>query len=67
MFSIQGFMTCKSKLPNELRHLSQVKRYQIYSLMKAQHSPTQIAQLLERNKFTTEHGLMAPKHWSNLR
>ena len=34
------------------KHLSQVERYQIYSLMKAQHGPTQIAKLLGRGKST---------------
>ena len=36
MFSIQGFLTCQSKLPMNYKHLSQVERYQIYTLMKAE-------------------------------
>jgi len=32
------------------KHLSQIERYQIHSLMKAQHNITQIAQLLECDK-----------------
>ena len=32
MFSIQGFLTCQSKLPMNYKHLSQVERYQIYTL-----------------------------------
>jgi len=34
------------------KHLSQIERYQIHSLMKAQHTITQIAQLLGRHKST---------------
>jgi len=34
------------------KHLSQVKRYQIYALMKAGHDQTQIALLLDRHKPT---------------
>jgi hypothetical protein len=45
MFSIQGFLTCQSKLPMNYKHLSQVERYQIYALMKAGHDQTQIAKL----------------------
>jgi len=33
------------------KHLSQIERYKIASLMKAQHNITQIAQLIERGKF----------------
>jgi len=32
------------------KHLSQIERYQIHSLMKAQHKITQFGQLLGRNK-----------------
>lgn len=39
------------------KHLSQIERYQIYSLMKAQHSITEIAQLLGRNKSTISREL----------
>ena len=53
MFSIQGFLTCQSKLPMNYKHLSQVERYQIYALMKAGHDQTQIAKLLDRHKSTT--------------
>jgi len=52
MFSIQGFLTCQSKLPMTYKHLSQVERYQIYALMKAGHDQTQIAKLLDRHKST---------------
>ena len=52
MFSIQGFLTCQSKLPMNYKHLSQVERYQIYALMKAGHDQTQIAKLLDRHKST---------------
>ena len=52
MFSIQGFLTCQSKLPMNYKHLSQVERYQIYALMKAGHDQTQIARLLDRHKST---------------
>lgn len=34
------------------RHLNQVERYQIHSLMKTQHTISQIAELLDRNKST---------------
>jgi IS30 family transposase len=34
------------------KHLSQIERYQIHSLMKAQHKITHIAVLLGRNKST---------------
>ena len=52
MFSIQGFLTCQSKLPMNYKHLSQVERYQIYTLMKAGHDQTQIDKLLDRHKST---------------
>ena len=39
------------------KHLSQIERYQIYSLMKAQHSITEIAQLLGRHKSTISREL----------
>jgi IS30 family transposase len=39
------------------KHLSQIERYQIYSLMKAQHTITQIAELLGRNKSTISREL----------
>jgi IS30 family transposase len=57
MFSIQGFLTCQSKLPMNYKHLSQVERYQIYALMKAGHDQTQIAKLLDRNKSTISREL----------
>ena len=57
MFSIQGFLTCQSKLPMNYKHLSQVERYQIYALMKAGHDQTQIAKLLDRHKSTIRQEL----------
>lgn len=39
------------------KHISQIERYQIYSLMKAQHSITQIAKLLGRHKSTISREL----------
>ncbi len=39
------------------KHLSQVERYQIASLMKAQHTITQIAQLIGRHKSTISREL----------
>jgi len=57
MFSIQGFLTCQSKLPMNYKHLSQVERYQIYALMKAGHDQTQIAKLLDRHKSTISREL----------
>ena len=39
------------------KHLSQIERYQIHSLMKAQHNITQIAVLLGRNKSTISREL----------
>ena len=39
------------------QHLSQIERYQIYSLMKAQHSITEVAQLFGRNKSTISREL----------
>lgn len=39
------------------KHLSQTERYQIYSLMKARHTITEIAQLLGRNKSTISREL----------
>lgn len=39
------------------KHLSQIERYQIYSLVKARHTITQIAQLLGRNKSTISREL----------
>ena len=52
MFSIQGSLTCKSTLPDELQTLSRIERYQIHSFMKAQYTIMQIAQLLGRHKST---------------
>ena len=46
MFSIQGFLTCQSKLPMTYKHLSQAERYQIHALMKAGHDQSQIVKLL---------------------
>ncbi len=57
MFSIQGFLTCQSKLPMNYKHLSQVERYQIHALMKAGHDQTQIAKLLDRHKSTISREL----------
>jgi IS30 family transposase len=57
MFSIQGFLTCQSKLPMNYKHLSQVERYQIYVLMNAGHGQTQIAKLLDRHKSTISREL----------
>jgi len=57
MFSIQGFLTCQSKLPMNYKHLSQVERYQIYALMNAGHGQTQIAKLLDRHKSTISREL----------
>ena len=39
------------------KHLSQIERYQIHSLMKAQHNITQIARLLGRDKSTISREL----------
>ena len=39
------------------KHLSQIERYQIASLMKAQHSITQIASLIGRHKSTISREL----------
>jgi IS30 family transposase len=39
------------------KHLSQIERYQIHSLMKALHTITQIAQLLGRHKSTISREL----------
>ena len=39
------------------KHSSQIERYQIHSLMKAQHNTTQIAQLLGRDKSTISREL----------
>lgn len=39
------------------KHLSQIERYQIHSLMKAQHNITQIAELLRRDKSTISREL----------
>jgi transposase, IS30 family len=57
MFSIQGFLTGQSKLHDEYKHLSQIERYQIYSLMKANQSITQIADQLGRHKSTISREL----------
>ena len=57
MFSIQGFLTCQSKLLMKYKHLSQAERYQIYALMKAGHDQTQIAKLLDRHKSTISREL----------
>lgn len=40
------------------KHLSQIERYQIHSLMKAQHTITQIAELLGRHKSTISRELL---------
>ena len=39
------------------KHLSQIERYQIHSLMNAQHNITQIARLLGRDKSTISREL----------
>ena len=39
------------------KHLSEIERYQIHSLMKAQHNNTEIAQLLGRDKSTISREL----------
>ena len=57
MFSIQGFLTCQSKLLMKYKHLSQTERYQIHTLMKAGHDQTQIAFLLDRHKSTISREL----------
>jgi IS30 family transposase len=57
MFSIQGFLTCRSKLPVTYKHLSQAEKYQIHALMKAGHDQSQIAKVLDRNKSTISREL----------
>jgi IS30 family transposase len=57
MFSIQGFLTCQSKLPMTYKHLSQAERYQIHALMEAGHDQSQIARVLDRNKSTISREL----------
>ena len=57
MFSIQGFLTCQSKLLMTYKHLSQAERYQIHALMKAGHDQSQIAKLLDRHKSTISREL----------
>jgi IS30 family transposase len=57
MFSIQGFLTCQSKLLMNYKHLSQAERYQIHALMKAGHDQAQIALLLDRHKSTISREL----------
>ena len=57
MFSIQGFLTCQSKLLMTYKHLSQAERYQIHALMKAGHDQSQIAKVLDRNKSTISREL----------
>ena len=57
MFSIQGFLTCQSKLLVIYKHLSQAERYQIHALMKAGHDQSQIAKVLDRNKSTISREL----------
>jgi IS30 family transposase len=57
MFSIQGFLTCQSKLLMTYKHLSQAERYQIRALMKAGHDQSQIAKVLDRNKSTISREL----------
>ncbi|MSQ57787.1 MAG: IS30 family transposase [Limnohabitans sp.] len=57
MFSIQGFLTCKSKLLRNYKHPSQAERYQIYALMKAGHDQTQIAKVLDQSKSTISREL----------
>lgn len=61
MFAIQGFLTCQSKLPMNYKNLSRVERHQIYSLMQAGHSQTQIFQLLCRDKSTISRGFKGYK------
>jgi len=57
MFSIQGFLTCQSKLLMTYKHLSQAERYQIHALMKAGNDQSQIAKVLDRNKSTISREL----------
>ncbi len=57
MFSIQGFLTCQSKLPMNYKLLSQVERYPIHALMNAGHDQTQIAKSLDRHKTTISREL----------
>ena len=57
MFSIQGFLTCQSKLPMTYKHLSQSERYQIHALLKAGHDQSEIANLLDRHKSTISREL----------
>ena len=45
------------KLTLNYKHLSQIKRYQIYALVIAGHDQTQIAKLLDRNKSTISQEL----------
>jgi IS30 family transposase len=44
-------------MPNKLKHFCQIVRYLIYSLTKAQHYITQIANLLGRDKSTISREL----------
>ena len=57
MFSIQGFLTCQSKLPMTYKYLSQAERYQIYTIMKAGQDQSQIAKVLDRKKSTISREL----------
>ena len=57
-FSIQAFLASMSKLPDELQSSNQIERYQIAGLIKqAQHSITQIASLIGRDKSTISREL----------
>ena len=57
MFSIKGFLMRESKCPTNQKHLSQIGRYQIHSLMNTQHNITQIARPLGRDQSTISREL----------
>jgi IS30 family transposase len=57
MFGIYGFLTFMSKMPNNLNQFSQIVKYLIYTLTKAQHYITQIANLHVRDKSTISREL----------
>jgi len=57
MLSIQGFLTCQSKLPTNYKHLSQAERYKIHALMKARHNQSEIVKVLERHMYSISREL----------
>ncbi len=57
MFSIHGFLTCKSKLPISYKHLSQTERCQIHAVMKAGQIQSEISKLLDPHKSTISREL----------